>query len=90
MEGQNTVAPEPTLGEMRVRTRFQDKEKLSNVEVLEQDTAHLINFCESGKQTALGNESKNDKYKSESARLWSLAQTAYEEAVMWAIKAETL
>mgnify|MGYP007125641614 CR=1 FL=1 len=92
MDIQNKTLPPPTLGESRVRTKFnvsEDKAQRSNVDVLKQESASLIDFCESGKQAALANEEKNQSWKSESARLWSLAQTAYEEAAMWAVKAAT-
>ncbi len=91
-EPTNTVAPAPTLGESRVRTKFNvsdDKTQRSNVDAIKQESASLIDFCETGKQETLAREDKNQGWKNETARLWSLAQTAYEEAAMWAVKAAT-
>jgi len=45
------------------------------VDVIKQRTAELINLC--------------DHLKHKDARLVALAQTAYEEAAMWAVKAAT-
>jgi len=45
------------------------------VDVIKSMTADLIDLCET--------------LKAKDARLASLAQTAYEEACMWAVKAET-
>ena len=61
-----------TIGEQRVRTQF-NPSKGGVVDQLKQKTAELINLCETLKV-------KDD-------RLASLAQTAYEEAAMWAVKA---
>jgi hypothetical protein len=47
----------------------------SVVDVLKQKTAELIDLCET--------------LKVRDARLAALAQTAYEEAAMWAVKAAT-
>jgi hypothetical protein len=63
-----------TMGEFRVRTQFNPAAN-SVVDQLKQKTAELIDLCES--------------LKSQDARLASLAQTAYEEAAMWAVKAAT-
>ena len=63
-----------TIGETRVRTTF-SLSAGSLVDVIQQRTAELIDLCES--------------LKGKDARLASLAQTAYEEAAMWALKAAT-
>jgi hypothetical protein len=65
---------EITLGEHRVRTKF-NPSATSEVDEIKQITARLIDLCE--------------KFKSKEPRLTSLAQTAYEEAAMWAVKAAT-
>lgn len=90
-EPQNQVAPPPTLGESRVRTKFNvadNKAVRSNIDEIKQQTALLIDFCEDGKKDVAMKE-WNEKAKGEANRLWSLAQTAYEEAAMWAVKAAT-
>ena len=63
-----------TIGETRVRTSFNPSND-SIVDILKQKSAELINLCE--------------QLKSKDGRLASLAQTAYEEAAMWAVKAAT-
>ena len=63
-----------TLGEMRVRVTFNPTAD-SVVDQIKQETAKLIHLCEA--------------LKSKDARLASLAQTAYEEAAMWAVKSAT-
>lgn len=63
-----------TVGEERVRTKF----NVSGSDVvtqIKQKSAELIDLCESLKQ--------------KDGRLASLAQTAYEEGSMWAVKAAT-
>lgn len=59
-----------------------------NVDEIKFETAKLIDFCNDGK-TDVNQKEWNDNAKSEANRLWSLAQTAYEEAAMWAVKAAT-
>ena len=91
MEHAPQVAPPLTLGESRVRTRFnvaENKAVRSNIDAIKQDTAKLIDFCVDGKSDTNAKE-WNDNAKSEANRLWSLAQTAYEEAAMCAVKAAT-
>ena len=81
----------PTMGQVRVRVKFnvvESAEERKNVDVIKYETAKLIDFCNGGKIIVNGKE-WNDNSKSEANRLWSLAQTAYEEAAMWAVKAET-
>jgi hypothetical protein len=63
-----------TIGEARVRTEF-NPDKNDLVDQIKQKSADLINLCED--------------LKAKDGRLASLAQTAYEEASMWAVKAAT-
>lgn len=63
-----------TLGEARVRTEFNPSND-SIVDQIKQKSADLINLCET--------------LKEKDGRLASLAQTGYEEAAMWAVKAAT-
>lgn len=72
-----------SLGETRVRTTFNPSAD-SLVEQLKQKSADLINLCETMKHPSGGGT-----VHGEQARLVSLAQTAYEEAAMWAVKATT-
>jgi len=65
---------EKTIGEQRVRTEFNPSAS-DIVSQIKQKTAELINLAE--------------ELKSKDPRLASLAQTAYEEAAMWAVKAAT-
>lgn len=63
-----------TIGETRVRTAFNPSAN-SEVDLIKNKSAELIDMCES--------------LKSKDPRLASLAQTAFEEAAMWAVKAAT-
>lgn len=63
-----------TLGENRVRTTFNPSQN-DVVSQIKQKSAELINLCET--------------LKEKDGRLASLAQTTYEEAAMWAVKAAT-
>lgn len=63
-----------SIGEIRVRTQFNPSEN-SIVDQIKQKTAELINLC--------------DELKAKDIRLASLAQTDYENAAMWAVKAAT-
>jgi hypothetical protein len=63
-----------TIGEDRVRTTFNPSAN-STVDLIKQKSAELINICET--------------LKPRDARLASLAQTHYEDAAMWAVKAAT-
>jgi hypothetical protein len=63
-----------SIGEDRVRVMFNPSAD-SIVDQIKQKTADLINLCE--------------MLKPLDARLASLAQTSYEEAAMWAVKAAT-
>lgn len=75
-----------TLGEHRVRTSFNPSEQ-SVVESIKQKSADLIDILQAVKADhAADGVTPID---GEFARLCSLAQTAYEEAAMWAVKAAT-
>ena len=63
-----------TIGELRVRATFNPSAN-GDVDVIKQRTAELINLC--------------DHLKPKDPRLVALAQTAYEETAMWAVKAAT-
>lgn len=63
-----------SIGEDRVRVKFNPSAD-GVVDRVKQQTAHLIDLCE--------------ELKAKEPRLASLAQTAYEEAAMWAVKAAT-
>lgn len=63
-----------TLGEARVRTEFNVTNN-STIDLINQKSAELINICET--------------LKEKDGRLASLAQTSFEEAAMWAVKAAT-
>jgi len=63
-----------TIGELRVRINFNPSAG-TVVDQIKQKTAELINLCE--------------ELKAKDRRLASLAQTSYEEAAMWAVKAAT-
>jgi hypothetical protein len=62
------------IGEQRVRLEFNPNGNEA-VQEIKEKTAELISFCE--------------HLKALDPRLASLAQTAYEEAAMWAVKAAT-
>jgi hypothetical protein len=59
-----------------------------NVDAIKFETAKLIDFCQDGKND-VNKKEWNDNAKAEANQLWSLAQTAYEEAALWAAKAAT-
>lgn len=63
-----------SIGEERVRTEFNPSNE-SIVDQIKQKSAELINICEN--------------LKEKDSRLASLAQTDYENAAMWAVKAAT-
>lgn len=63
-----------TIGEQRVRVSFNPSES-GVVYEIKKKVAELINLCED--------------LKEKDARLASIAQTAFEEAGMWAVKAAT-
>jgi hypothetical protein len=63
-----------SVGEFRVRTKFNPSAD-GTVDQIKQKTAELIDLCET--------------LKPKDGRLAAMAQTAYEEAAMWAVKAAT-
>jgi hypothetical protein len=67
-------ALQATIGEQRVRTQF-NPDKNAVVDQIKQKTAELINLCET--------------LKDKDARSASIAQTEYESAAHWAVKAAT-
>jgi hypothetical protein len=68
-----------TIGEDRVRIKFNPS--ASNlVDDIKQRTAELIDMCEAMRANNAPNEVQ---------RLISLAQTHYEDAAMWSVKAAT-
>ena len=82
-----------TLGELRVRTTFNPSNE-STVDVIKQKSAELINLLQSLRSDEVSKtyEKTPEQLQSQSSeklRLISLAQTAYEEAAMWAVKAAT-
>ena len=64
-----------SIGANRVRLSFNPCES-DDVDYIKERTASLIDFCE-------------EELKARDPRLAALAQTAYEEAAMWATKAAT-
>lgn len=82
-----------TLGEQRVRTDF-NPSKTGLIDQIKQKTAELINLMqavrndEASKTYDKSIDAKNE-VSGEKLRLISLAQTAYEEAAMWAVKSIT-
>jgi len=71
-----------SIGEQRVRSEFNPSGS-GNVNCIKNETAKLINVCEEMKPKV------GEPVVVEKMRLIALAQTAYEEAVMWAVKAAT-
>lgn len=69
-----------SLGEDRVRVKFNPSDN-TLVSQIKQKSAELIDLCEKGKIAGSAD--------GEHQRLWSLAQTHYEDAAMWAVKAAT-
>jgi hypothetical protein len=63
-----------SVGERRVRVSFNPSGD-SEVELIKRKAAELIDFCEA--------------LKGHNGRLAALAQTAFEEGAMWAVKAAT-
>ena len=74
------MTDEQTLGQRRVRLGFNPSGN-PFVRMLKLSQADNIDVYESQRQIA--------KADPERARLWALAQTAAEEAAMWAVKAAT-
>ena len=73
-EKDSKTPPVKSIGEQRVRTEFNPANS-GIVDQIKQKSAELINLCE--------------ELKAKDGRLASLAQTGYEEAAMWAVKAAT-
>jgi hypothetical protein len=69
-----------TLGQSRVRLSFNPSAN-QDVEKIKMRVADLIDLCEDFKKKSPGNEA---------ARLFSLAQTHFEDAAKWAVKGVTL
>lgn len=76
-----------TLGESRVRIKFNPSDN-SLVSQIKQKTAELIDLCEDMKQPSVEKEFGTGK-AGEIFRCIALAQTHYEDAAMWAVKAAT-
>jgi hypothetical protein len=72
-----------SLGEDRVRIKFNPSDN-SLVSQIKQKSAELIDLCE-----RTNNASSGESVTGEEKRLWALAQTHYEDAAMWAVKAAT-
>lgn len=64
-----------SIGTDRVRASFNPNDN-TDVNYIKNIVANMIDFCE-------------DELKAKDPRLASLAQTAFEEAAMWAVKAAT-
>ncbi|MDV3901187.1 hypothetical protein CMT89_08285 [Elizabethkingia anophelis] len=82
-----------TLGEERVRVEFNPSDD-SMVSLIKQKSAELINLLENVKNDEVSKtyEKSPEALKTvsgEKLRLIALAQTSYEEAAMWAVKAVT-
>lgn len=73
-----------SLGEDRVRIKFNPSDN-SLVSQINQKSAELIDLCEQAKKG-----SGSGKDMAELTRLWALAQTHFEGAAMWAVKAATM
>lgn len=86
---------ELTLGEKRVRVNFNVTGD-SQIDTVKKDTAELINLLDRIKNDEVSKtydkpnaESQLQATSGEKLRLIALAQTTYEEAAMWAVKAIT-
>lgn len=79
-----------TIGEQRVRTEFNPAQS-DTVSQIKQKTAELINLCYSFNEFDFQSKKSIEQVERdvEKSRLIGLAQTAYEEAAMWAVKAAT-
>ena len=71
-----------SIGAQRVRESF-NPSKDNLVDKIKRYTADLIDLCEDLKN------SSPEPLRAEQDRLAALAQTTYEEAAMWAVKAAT-
>ena len=70
-----------SLGAQRVRLSFNPSENV-DVAAIKRLTGALIDLC-------LKLDKPGDQHSGERRRLIALANTAYEEAAMWAVKAVT-
>jgi hypothetical protein len=70
-----------SIGEDRVRTKFNPSAN-SVVDQIKQKSAELVDLCESMRAPV--------DISKEKVRLIALAQTHYEDAAMWAVKAATM
>jgi len=80
-----------SIGENRVRIDF-NVSKDSTVDEIKRRSADLINLVDNEKEyntTAVSPSVQVPTAHPEKMRLIALAQTAYEEAAMWAVKAAT-
>ena len=92
-EVNEVVRVKKTIGEQRVRTDFNVSGN-DAVTLIKEKSAELINLCQAMRNdeaVAVLDESKEAFHArcGEKLRLVALAQTAYEEAAMWAVKAAT-
>lgn len=84
---------EKTLGEKRVRVEFNPSDN-DTVSLIKQKSAELINLLEGVKNDEVsktynaGPETLKQQ-SGEKLRLIALAQTTFEEAAMWGVKAVT-
>lgn len=83
----------PTLGEQRVRTTFNPSNE-SVVDRIKQKSAELIDLLQAVRNDEVSkiydkSPQELQAQSGEKLRLISLAQTGYEEAAMWAVKAVT-
>lgn len=76
-----------TLGEKRVRTEF-NPSSTSEVDDIKQKTAEIINLLEDN-LPSLDLSSESSIGRGETIRLFRIAQTEFEQAAMWAVKAFT-
>lgn len=74
-----------SLGEERVRIKFNPSDN-SLVSQIKQKSAELIDLCDLQAQAV---RNAGGRVDGEVLRLWALAQTHYEDAAMWAVKAAT-
>ena len=79
------ILRQQTLGEKRVRAAFNPSQN-SLVDSIKTKSAELIDLCNSIKIKA---QQDNYPESGEVARCCALAQTNYEDAAMWAVKAAT-
>ena len=84
---------QPTFGQQRVRVDF-NPSKFPAVDKVKLDTAAIMDFinaCKNDEVSKTYGESEATKQETsgEKLRLIAIAQTKYEEACMWAVKALT-